>query len=92
MGYDFDFSTSKALADSLDKIKKLKDPFFNKLVRILTTRTMNEVLGKKKKIGRKMKKNHNLIRQTISAQQMQITQSFSIMGWPALYTRILHLL
>lgn len=31
------------MADSLDNLKKEKDPFFNKLTRILTTRTMNEV-------------------------------------------------
>ena len=31
-----------ALANSLDKIKKNGDPFFNKLIRILTTRCMNE--------------------------------------------------
>lgn len=43
LGYNLDYSSSKNLADSLDLIKKQNDPFFNKLVRILTTRTMNEV-------------------------------------------------
>lgn len=43
LGYNLDYSSSKNLADSLDKIDRKKDPFFNKLVRILTTRTMNEV-------------------------------------------------
>lgn len=42
LGYNFDYSSSKALAQSLDKIKKLDDPFFNRLVRIMTTRCMNE--------------------------------------------------
>ena len=43
LGYKFDYSSSKNLADSLDHIKRTNDEFFNKLVRILTTRTMNEV-------------------------------------------------
>jgi len=43
LGYKFDYSSSKNLADSLDQIQRKDDPFFNKLVRILTTRTMNEV-------------------------------------------------
>ena len=42
LGYNFDYSSSKELANSLDNIKKLDDPFFNKLVRIMTTRCMNE--------------------------------------------------
>ena len=36
------FETAKALADSLNLITKQEDPFFNKLIRILTTRCMNE--------------------------------------------------
>jgi len=44
LGYNYDYSTSKKLADSLDEINKPNDPFFNKLVRILTTRCMNEVI------------------------------------------------
>lgn len=39
-----DYSSSKSLAESLDKIVKLNDPFFNKLVRILTTRCMHEAV------------------------------------------------
>lgn len=42
-GYNLDYSSNKNLADSLDHVERKKDPFFNKLVRILTTRTMNEV-------------------------------------------------
>lgn len=42
LGYNFDYSSSKELASSLDMIKKKDDPFFNKLVRIMTTRCMNE--------------------------------------------------
>ena len=42
MGYPLDYSTSKTLANSLDTINRQNDPFFNKLVRILTTRTMHE--------------------------------------------------
>jgi exosome complex exonuclease DIS3/RRP44 len=41
-GYTIDTSTSKKLSESLDKIKKDNDPFFNKLVRIMLTRTMNQ--------------------------------------------------
>ncbi|CAO3652055.1 unnamed protein product [Cunninghamella echinulata] len=37
---DLDISTSKALADSLDKAIVPNDPYFNNLVRILTTRCM----------------------------------------------------
>lgn len=36
------FETSKDLAESLDKLNKPGDEFFNKLMRILTTRCMNE--------------------------------------------------
>lgn len=42
MGYKFDFSSNKNLAESLDQIQRIKDPFFNKTVRIITTRAMNE--------------------------------------------------
>jgi exosome complex exonuclease DIS3/RRP44 len=44
MGYNLDYSSSRALAGSLDTIAKKDDPFFNKLVRILTTRCMNEAV------------------------------------------------
>jgi len=43
LGYNLDYSSSKNLADSLDLLQRNDDVFFNKLVRILTTRTMNEV-------------------------------------------------
>lgn len=41
-GYDFNFNSSKELAESLDRLSREGDPFFNKLVRIMTTRCMNE--------------------------------------------------
>jgi exosome complex exonuclease DIS3/RRP44 len=41
-GFEFNFDSSKDLADSLDKIQRKNDPFFNKLIRIMTTRCMNE--------------------------------------------------
>ena len=41
-GYHLHYDTSKALADSLDLVQRNEDPFFNKLIRILTTRCMNE--------------------------------------------------
>ena len=44
LNFELDYTTSKSLADSLDKIKRHKDPFFNKLVRILTTRCMHEAV------------------------------------------------
>jgi len=44
LGYNLDYSSSKALAVSLDTIDRKDDPFFNKLVRILTTRCMNEAV------------------------------------------------
>lgn len=44
LNYDLDYTSSKTLADSLNKIKRKKDPFFNKLVRILTTRCMHEAV------------------------------------------------
>ena len=42
MGYELKWDTSRELADSLDKVTRKSDDFFNKLVRILTTRCMNE--------------------------------------------------
>ncbi|KAI8637191.1 hypothetical protein BD408DRAFT_478224 [Parasitella parasitica] len=39
-GFILETETSKALADSLDKAVIPKDPYFNKLVRIMTTRCM----------------------------------------------------
>ena len=42
MGYQLSWETSLDLANSLDKIKRKQDDFFNKLVRIMTTRCMNE--------------------------------------------------
>ena len=39
---DFKYSTNLELAKSLAKIVRLKDPFFNKLVRVMTTRCMNQ--------------------------------------------------
>ena len=44
MGFNLDYSTNKNLADSLDNIKRKNDDFFNKLVRIMTTRAMNEAV------------------------------------------------
>eukprot|EP00884_Botryococcus_braunii_P014654 jgi/Botrbrau1/2318/Bobra.39_1s0007.1 len=40
VGMEIDMSSSKALADSLDKLVRSDDPYFNKLVRIMTTRCM----------------------------------------------------
>ena len=42
LGYQLDYSTSKTLADSLDRIQRVDSPFFNTLIRVLTTRCMNE--------------------------------------------------
>ena len=42
LGYNLDYSSSRSLADSLDRIQRSNDPFFNTLVRIMTTRCMNE--------------------------------------------------
>jgi exosome complex exonuclease DIS3/RRP44 len=39
-GFNLDVTTSKSLADSLDDINRTEDPYFNTLVRILTTRCM----------------------------------------------------
>ena len=41
-GYSIDSSSSLNLSNSLDKIIKENDPFFNKLIRTLLTRTMNQ--------------------------------------------------
>lgn len=43
-GFGIHSESSKALAESLDKAKKEKDPVFNKVVRILVTRCMNQAL------------------------------------------------
>jgi len=49
---EFEYKTNKQLSHSLDIVDKPSDPFFNRLVRILTTRCMNEAsyfcTGKKK--------------------------------------------
>lgn len=39
---DFKFGSNKELGESLSKISRSRDPFFNKLVKILTTRCMNQ--------------------------------------------------
>ena len=44
IGYEFEYSTSRELQNSLDQIKRNNDTFFNKLIRIMTTRCMNEAL------------------------------------------------
>ena len=36
--------SSKALADSLDKAERKEDPLFNKMVRIMATRCMNQAV------------------------------------------------
>ena len=41
-GFSFEMTTSKELADSLDRLQRPNDDFFNKLMRIMTTRCMNE--------------------------------------------------
>lgn len=43
VGLDLDISTSKALADSLDRAVG-EDPYFNKLIRILATRCMTQAV------------------------------------------------
>ncbi|KAL4471595.1 hypothetical protein ABPG74_008488 [Tetrahymena malaccensis] len=42
IGFNLDYSSNRNLADSLDKVNRPNDHFFNKLVRIMTTRSMNE--------------------------------------------------
>ncbi|KAK3819830.1 MAG: hypothetical protein J3Q66DRAFT_311579 [Benniella sp.] len=44
MGITIDHSTSKTLSDSLDNAVLSEDPYFNKLLRILTTRCMMQAL------------------------------------------------
>jgi len=39
---DFKYGTNKQLGECLDKVEKEDDPFFNRLVRIMATRCMNE--------------------------------------------------
>ena len=42
-GYsDFNYSTNKELAESLSILNRRNDPFFNRLVRLMTTRCMNQ--------------------------------------------------
>lgn len=42
-GISLDLTSSRTLADSLDKAVMKSDPFFNTLVRMMTTRCLNEV-------------------------------------------------
>lgn len=42
LGYEFKYETSRDLADSLNLVQRVDDEFFNKLIRIMTTRCMNE--------------------------------------------------
>lgn len=42
--HDFAFGSNKELSDSLQKAVKPEDPFFNTLVRIMTTRCMNQAV------------------------------------------------
>ena len=44
LGYDLDFSSNLSLAESLNQIQRPDDAYFNRLVRILTTRCMNEAV------------------------------------------------
>jgi exosome complex exonuclease DIS3/RRP44 len=43
-GFEVSTESSKKLADSLDKADRPNDPFFNKLVRMLATRCMNQAV------------------------------------------------
>ncbi len=43
-GYEMTMDSSKSFADSLNKALKPNDPFFNKLVRIMATRCMNQAV------------------------------------------------
>ncbi|RKP20466.1 mitotic control protein dis3 [Rozella allomycis CSF55] len=43
-GFSLDCSTSKSLSDSLDNINLDSDPYFNKIVRIMTTRCMMQAV------------------------------------------------
>jgi exosome complex exonuclease DIS3/RRP44 len=42
-GFSLDVSSSRALADSLDRAERGDDSYFNKLVRIMATRCMTQV-------------------------------------------------
>ncbi|CAD8155345.1 unnamed protein product [Paramecium pentaurelia] len=44
LGYQFSYDTSKLLSESLNQIQRPNDTFFNKLIRMITTRCMNEAL------------------------------------------------
>ena len=43
-GFDISLESSKTFAESLDKAVKSNEPFFNKLIRILATRSMNQAV------------------------------------------------
>lgn len=43
-GFEVSTESSKKLAESLDKAVRPSDPFFNKLIRIMATRTMNQAV------------------------------------------------
>jgi exosome complex exonuclease DIS3/RRP44 len=43
-GFDMSLESSKSFAESLDKAVKPGDPFFNKLIRIMATRSMNQAV------------------------------------------------
>ena len=44
LGFTLDYGSNKSLAESLDRIQRKGDMFFNKMVRIKTTRCMNEAV------------------------------------------------
>ncbi|CAM6111100.1 unnamed protein product [Calypogeia fissa] len=44
VGVELDVSSSKVLADSLDRAVSSEDPYFNKLIRILATRCMTQAV------------------------------------------------
>jgi exosome complex exonuclease DIS3/RRP44 len=43
-GFDVSVETSKKFAESLDKAERPNDPYFNKLIRIMATRCMNQAI------------------------------------------------
>jgi exosome complex exonuclease DIS3/RRP44 len=43
-GFEVSVESSKHFAESLDKAVKPNDPFFNKLIRIMATRCMNQAI------------------------------------------------
>ena len=43
-GFDISLESSKTFAESLDKAVKQNEPFFNKMIRILATRSMNQAV------------------------------------------------